>query len=133
MALDKKAQIHPIGAKDSGVVDRGAEEAKEVEKWGILVGVDGDMVEDEEEEVEMPILILWHVPGAGCVAIWLVTVLEPVISRRPWEVAIPALPVEHFPNPSKTTQEDVAGVARCDSGPSICCMMRTGIHIPWMM
>ena len=56
-----------------------------------------------------------------------------VISRRPWEVAIPALPVEHSPNPGKKAQEDVAEVARCDSGPSICCMMRTGIHIPWMM
>ena len=52
------------------------EEAKEVEKWGILVGADVDLaevelVEDEEEEVEMPILILWHVTGAGCMAIWL--------------------------------------------------------------
>ena len=83
MALDKKAQVHPIGAEDSGVVDRGVVEAKEVEKWGILVGVDGDMVEEGEEEVEMPILILWHVTGAGCVAIWPVTVLAPVISRRP--------------------------------------------------
>ena len=133
MALDKKAQVHPIGAEDSGVVDRGVVEAKEVEKWGILVGVDRDMEEEEEEEVEMPILILWRVTSVGCMAIWPVTILAPVISRRPWEVAIPALPVEHSPNPSKKAQEDVAEVARCDLGPSICCMMRTGIHIPWMM
>ena len=52
----------------------------------------------------------------GCAAIWLVTVLAPVISRRPWEVAIPALPVEHSPNPGKKAQEDVAEVAKVRFG-----------------
>ena len=31
--------------------------------------------------------------------------LAPVISRKPWEVAIPALAVEHSPNPGKKAQE----------------------------
>ena len=132
MALDKKAQLRRIAAEDSGVVDQGVVEAKEVERWGILVGVDGDMVEAEEEEVEMPILMLWHVTDAGCVAIWLVTVPKPEASRE--EVVKIALPKEHLLDPGKKAhKEDEVEVARCDSGPSICCMMRTGIHIPWMM
>ena len=101
VALDRKAQLRQIGAEDFGVVDRGVVEAKEVEGWGILVGADGDLVEEEEEKVEIPVLILWHVTGAGCMAIWPMTVLVPVSSRRHWEVATPALPVEHSPNPAK--------------------------------
>ena len=65
VAADKKAQHLQIGAEDFGVVDRGVGEAKEVEGWGILVGVDVDQVEEEEEEVDMPVLILWHVTGWG--------------------------------------------------------------------
>ena len=45
-------------------------EVKVVEEWGILVGVDEDQVEEEEAEVLAPVLILWHVTGAGYVAIW---------------------------------------------------------------
>ena len=131
VAADKKAQHLQIGAEDFGVVDRGVGEAKEVEGWGILVGVDVDQVEEEEEEVEMPVLILWHVTGVGCVAIWPVTAPNPVVSRR--EVALLALPGEHSPNPGKKAQGDVAEVARCDLGALMCCMMRTGIPIPWMM
>ena len=37
-----------------------------------------NLVEEEEKEVEMSALILWHVTGAGCVAIWPVTVPVPV-------------------------------------------------------
>ena len=66
-----------------------------MEGWGILVGADGDLVEEEEKEVEMSALILWHVTGAGCVAIWPVTVPVPVRSHRHWGVATPALPVGH--------------------------------------
>ena len=128
--MDKKAQLRQIGAEDFGVVDRGVGEAKEVEGWGILVGVEADLVEEEEEEVEMSVLILWHVTGAGCVAIWPVTVPAPVQSHRHWEVATPALPVEHSPNPGKKAQEDVAKVARCGLGALMCCMMRTGISYP---
>ena len=96
-------------------------------------GADVDLVEEEEEEVEMSALILWHVTSVGCVAIWPVTALVPVHSHRHWGVATPALPVEHSPNPAKKAQEDVAEVAGCGLGALMCYMMRTGIHIPWMM
>ena len=46
-------------------MDWGVGEARGVEGWGILVGADADLVEEEEEEVEMSSLILWHVIGAG--------------------------------------------------------------------
>ena len=67
--MDRKAQLRQIGVEDFGMVDRGVGEAKGVEGWGILVGTDVDLVEEEEEEVEMSALILWHVTGAECVAI----------------------------------------------------------------
>ena len=34
-------------------------------RMGNLVGADMDLVEEEEEEVEMSVLILWHVIGVG--------------------------------------------------------------------
>ena len=81
------------------------------------MGADADLVEEEEEEVEMSALILWHVTGAGCLAIWPVTIPVLVHSCGHWEVATPALPMEHSPNPGKKAQEDVAEVARCGLGP----------------
>ena len=69
MALDKKSRVHQIGAEDFGVVDRGVGEAKGVEGRGILVGADVDLVEEDEENVPAPVLIPWHVTGAGYVAI----------------------------------------------------------------
>ena len=60
-----------------------------------------DQVEEEEEEVEMPVLILWHVTSVGCVAIWPVTVPAPVHSCNHWGVATLALLVEHSPNLGK--------------------------------
>ena len=59
-------------------------EGKEVEEWGILVGVVEDQVEEGEEEVPAPVLILWHVINAGCMAIWPVTVPKPAAIQ--WEV-----------------------------------------------
>ena len=70
--MDRKAQLRQIGAENFGVVvDRGVGEAKEVEGWGILVGVGADLVGEEEEDLGVPVLILWHATGAGCVVIWL--------------------------------------------------------------
>ena len=106
--MDRKAQLRQIGAEDFGVVDRGMGEAKGLEGWGILVGADSDLVEEEEEEVEMSALILWHVTGTGCTAIWHVTVLVLVRSRKHWGVATPALPLEHSLNLGKKAQEDAA-------------------------
>ena len=72
----KKAQINQIGAEDSGVVELDVGEDKVVEGiWGIQVDVVVERVDEEEEEVEVPVLIHWHVTGAGCVTIWPVTVL----------------------------------------------------------
>ena len=98
---------------------------------GTLVEGTEDQVGEEEEHLDQPDLTHWHVIGAGCVAIWPVTVPKPGASRE--EVAKIALPEEHLPNPGKKAQEDEVEVARCDLGPSMCCTMRTGIHIPWMM
>ena len=80
--VDRKAQLRQIGAEDFGMVDRGVGEAKGMEGWGILVGADADLGEEEEEEVEMSILILWHVTGVGCMAIWPVTVPKPAASQQ---------------------------------------------------
>ena len=132
MAMDKKAQIRPIGAEDSGVVERGVDEDKEAVKWGILVEETEDQVGEEEEHLDPTDLTHWHVTGAGCVAIWPVTVPKPEASRE--EAAKIAPPKEHLSNPGKEAhKEEEVEVARCDLGPSMCCMMRTGIHIPWMM
>ena len=98
------------------MVDRGVGEAKEVEGWESWWAWMQIWWKGEEEEVEMSALILWHVTSAGCVAIWPVTVPVPVHSRRHWEVATPALPVEHSPNLGKKAQEDVAEVAMCGLG-----------------
>ena len=70
------------------------------------MGADGDLVEEEEEEVEMSALNLWHVTGAGCVAIWPVTVPVLVQSHKHWGVAIPALPSGTF---SKSGQKGPRG------------------------
>ena len=107
-------------------------EVKEEVEWGILVEEIEDQVGEEEEHLDQPDLTHWHAIGAGFVAIWPVTVPNPEASRE--EVAKVALPEEHLPDPGKKAhKEDEVEVVRCDSGPLMCCTMRTGIHIPWMM
>ena len=59
---------------------------------------------DEEDAVILQILIPWLATGAGCVAIWPVTV--PKLEQRRREVAMLALPVEHSLNPGKKAQEE---------------------------
>ena len=54
---------------------------------------------DEEDTVILQILILWLATGAGCEAIWPVTV--PKLEQHHREVAILVLPVEHSSNPGK--------------------------------
>ena len=69
----------------------------------VLVVVD----EVEEDELGLAILVTthWHVTGAGCVAIWPVTVPNPgIFSHR--EVATLALLVENSLNPGRKAQED---------------------------
>ena len=130
--MDRKAQVHQIGAEDFGVVEWDVEGCKEVEGQGILVGVVEDQVEEEEEEVAAPILIHWLVIGVGCVAIWPVTVPPPTASR--WEVAQVALPVEHFPNQGKKAHREVVDVVgKSDSRASTPCMTMRVILTPLMM
>ena len=106
-------------------------QGQEVER-GIMVEEIEDRVGEEEEHLDQPDLTRWHAIGAGFVAIWPMTVPKPGASRE--ELAKVALPEEHLPDPGKKAhKEDEDEVVRCDSGPSMCCMMRTGIHIPWMM
>ena len=70
-------------AEESGVVERGVDETKEVEGiWEILVGEEEDQVEDNEENRDQPVGTHWHAIGAGCVAIWPVTVPKPTASRE---------------------------------------------------
>ena len=63
-----------------------------------------------DEVVGLEVLTSWRVVDAGSVAIWPGIAPAPAISR--WEVAQPALPVEHFPNPGKkahNVEKDVVG------------------------
>ena len=82
MAVDRKAQVHQIGAEDFGGVEQGVGRGQGGGRTGTLMGVEEDQVEEEEEEVLASVLILWHVTGAGCVAIWPVTIPKPVTSQR---------------------------------------------------
>ena len=88
---------------------------------------------DGEDHQARSILTRLLATGAGCVAIWPVTVPKPVMhSHR--EVAILALPVEDSHNPGKEAhKEDVAVVGKSGSVPLMCCMMGTGMNIPWTM
>ena len=128
----KKAQLRQIRAKDSGVVVGGVGEVKVVVEWEILVAVGEDQAEAEEEDQDHPVLIHWLVIGAGCMAIWPVTVSNPVASRR--EVARVARPEEHSSNPgtkAHTVVEDVVGKSASRASTS-CTTMRV-ILTPSMM
>ena len=100
--------------------------------------VDGNLVVDadaEEEEINQQrpsIMIHLLVTGAGCVAIWPVTVPNPIMhSRR--EVALLALPKRDFLNPGIKAQEVQEEVERFVSGASISYMMRPEMNTRWTM
>ena len=114
------------------MAERDVGEVMEEIEWGTLVEGTEHQVGEEEEHLDQPDLTHWHVIGAGCVAIWAVTVPKPEASRE--EAAKIAPPKEHLSNPGKEAhKEEEVEVARCDLGPSMCCTMRTGIHILWMI
>ena len=128
--MDKKAQVHPIGAEDTGVAEQGVDEVKEAVEWGILVEEIEDQVGEEEEHLDQPDLTRWHAIGAGFVAIWPVTVPKPGASRE--EVAKVALPEEHLPDPGKKAQkryEVEVGQLRFGAF-NVLSMMRPGMNIP---
>ena len=78
----KRPKYNQIGAEDFGVVEWDVGEGKVVEGiWGIRVDVVVEQVDEEEEEVEVPVLIRWRVTGVGCMAIWPVTVPAPGHNR----------------------------------------------------
>ena len=78
------------------------------------------------------ILTLLPVTGAGCVAIWPVTVLKPVIcSLR--EVAMLALPVEDSLNPGRKAQKEEDVVGQFGSEASMSCMTRLEMNFQWTM
>ena len=78
------------------------------------------------------ILTLLPVTGAGCVAIWPVTVLKPVI-RSLREVAMLALPVEDSLNPGKKAQEEEEEVGQFGSEDSMSFMTSLGMNSQWTM
>ena len=85
-----------------------------------------------EEGAVLDHSILWHAIGVGCVAMWPVTVLKPVLhSRR--EVAMLALLKEDSLNPGRKAQEDVEEVGQFGSGASMSCMTRLGMSTQWTM
>ena len=69
----------------------------------------------------------------GCVAIWPVTVPKmDMHSHR--EVAMLALPEEDSHNPGKKAHSvDEAVEGKSGLVPLMCCMMGTGMNIPWTM
>ena len=114
------------------MVEWGVDEVKVVVDRGILVDEAEDQVEEEEENLDQPILIHWRVIGAGCMAIWPVTVPNPKASRE--EVAQVALPEELFLNPGKKAhREDVDVVGKSDSRASTSCTTMREILTPSTM
>ena len=80
--------------------------------WGRL-GVIPEAVVDVVVVIQL-IMTHWHVTGAGCVAIWPVTVPKNLYSHR--EVAMLALPEEHLANLGRKAQEAEDVVVRSVSG-----------------
>ena len=81
----------------------------------VLVVVD-EVVEDELGLTTL-VTTHWHVTGAGCVAIWPVTVPNPAVHGRRG-VAMLTLPVEGLLNPGKKAhREDEAKEGKFVSAP----------------
>ena len=89
------------------------------------------MVLEKVEGVTLGHLTPLLATGAGCVAMWPVTVLNPVHSPR--EVAMLALPVEDSLNPGTKAQGDVDVVGKSDSRASMSCTMMRVILTPSTM
>ena len=97
---------------------------------------DADLVVANEAEVhsrqDQLTLIRLHVTGAGCVAIWPVTVPN-LVQHSQREVAMLALPEEDSLNPGKKAHEieDVDGQFGSEASTSY--MTRLGMNSQWMM
>ena len=96
-------------------------------------------VEDElgdaitiDEVVGLEVLTPWRVIGVGSVAIW--PGIAPAPAASCWEVAQPALPVEHFLNPGKKAhREDEDEVGKSGLEASTSCMTMRVTLTPSMM
>ena len=100
-------------------------------RTGILVDGAEDPVEEEENQDHL-VLIHWRVVGAGCMAIWPVTIPNPKANR--WEATQVTLSEELFINPGKKAhREDVDVVSKSDSQASTSCMTMRVILTPSMM
>ena len=77
-------------------------------------------------------LTLLPVTGAGCVAIWPVTVLKPAI-RSLREAAMLALPVVDSLNPGRKAQKEEDVVGQFGSEASMSCMTRLEMNFQWTM
>ena len=98
----------------------------------VLVDVAVDVAAEVDPHQARSTLTLLPVTGAGCVAIWPVTVLKPVIcSLR--EVAMLALPVENSLNPGKKAQKEEDVVGQFGSEASMSCMTRLEMNFQWTM
>ena len=76
--ISQRAKINPIEAEDNGEVTVAGEDTAMLPVGECPVGEDGILVAEDADLVD---LIHWRVIGAGCVAIWPVTVPEPLHSR----------------------------------------------------
>ena len=89
------------------------------------------MCSSDLEDQDHPFLIHWRVIGAGCMAIWPVTI--PKLEQCHKEVAMQALPKENSLNPGKKAQKNVEEVGQFDSGASMSYMTRLGMNTQWTM
>ena len=96
------------------------------------VGVLDPVVLEKVEGVTLGHLTPLLATGAGCVAIWPVTILNPVVHNHR-EVAMLALPMEDSLNPGTKGQGDVDVVGKSDSRASMFCTMMRVILTPSTM
>ena len=74
----QRAKTNPVKGEDNGEVIVVGEDAAVLPIGEHSVGEDGILVAEDADQVD---LILWRATGAGCVAIWPVTLPTPHCSR----------------------------------------------------
>ena len=113
-------------------MDIEVEDPQDLEEEILVVDVAVDVAAEVDHRQARSILTLLPVTGAGCVAIWPVTVPRPVIcSLR--EVAMLALPVVSSLNLGKKAQEEEEEVGQFGSEASTSCMTRLEMNFQWTM
>ena len=114
------------------MVDIEEEDPQDQEEEVLVVDVSVDEAAEVDHRQARSILTLLPVTGAGCVAIWPVTVPKPVIcSLR--GVAMLALPVVNSLNPGRKAQKEEDVVGQFDLEASMSYMTRLGMNSQWTM